>query len=254
MQEAVETALARGARALHLSTSTARRDNRMLLLIEGGTVDRRLVRKLAEEAQTRCVSANLPPLACAIASRSYRLMELASAYSEIVRTMKVGQAIIGSSCIADAAELGPFLMLSRLSEDPEACATAFRVLAPLIEYKEKTGRDLLRTLELYLQESGNASASSRKLYLNRHSLLYRLNKIEMLTGYSLRRYQDLFVLNLSLKLWRMGISPQTAKERQDLPSSGERWRAFRPAGFAEHIGTHAESLITGASALTCDKL
>jgi purine catabolism regulator len=222
IHEAVETATEENARILNLRTSTARRGNQMLLLSEAAVVDRQLVRKLAEEAQKQLARANLPTVACAIASGSYRLRELARGYSEVVRTVKVGQVMIGPGCVADAEDLGPFLMLSRLSEDPEACATAVDVLRPLIEYREKNGRDLLRTLEVYLEESGNASATARKLYLNRHSLLYRLNKIETLTGYSLRRYQDLFALNLSLKLWRIGVLPQSSNGEPKVASPGKK--------------------------------
>ena len=234
IHEAVETATTQSARILNLRTSTARRGNRMLLLSEAAALDRQLLRKLAEEAQTQLVRANLPPVACAIASGSYRLAELARGYSEVVRTVKVGQVMIGPTCVADAADLEPFLILSRLSEDPQACGTAVRVLEPLIEYRQKSGRDLLRTLEVYLEESGNASATARKLYLNRHSLLYRLNKIETLTGYSLRRYQDLFVLNLSLKLWRMGVLPHASNGEREVASPGKRKSHLRPGTAAKN--------------------
>jgi purine catabolism regulator len=214
-QEEVERAVSENVRRLGVKTLAARRENRLLLLVEATSSVRPLIRKLADDVQKQLGRANLTPVACAIASGPHPLAELARGYAELVRTSEVGRAMVGANCVADAAELGPALMLSRLGEDPQACETAVRVLQPLIKYREKSGRDLLRTLEAYLEESGNASATARKLSLNRHSLLYRLSKIELLTGYSLHRYQDLFVLNLSLKLWRIGVLHRPDSSQQN---------------------------------------
>jgi PucR family transcriptional regulator, purine catabolism regulatory protein len=77
------------------------------------------------------------------------------------------------------------------------------VLAPLEAYDEDTARGLIETLETFLRENGNTSQAARSLFLNRHSLMYRLRKIEALTGRSLDSHDDRFILELSLRLRRM---------------------------------------------------
>jgi purine catabolism regulator len=52
----------------------------------------------------------------------------------------------------------------------------------------------MQTLMVYLATNYNASQTAKQLHLNRHSLLYRLRKIEHLTGLSLSDHEDLFVL------------------------------------------------------------
>ncbi len=47
---------------------------------------------------------------------------------------------------------------------------------------------------------GNVSKTARELNLHRQSLLYRLKKIEALTNRSLSNTDDLFLLNLSIRL------------------------------------------------------
>jgi purine catabolism regulator len=68
------------------------------------------------------------------------------------------------------------------------------VFRELQAYDKKTKVGLMRTLTVYLNSNYNATQTARELHLNRHSLLYRLHKIEQLTGLSLNDHEDLFVL------------------------------------------------------------
>ena len=113
------------------------------------------------------------------------------------------RARAGPGTIADAGTLGPFLMLDALAGDEAAQRSAAAVLAPLESYDEDTARGLVATLETFLRENGNTSAAARELFLNRHSLMYRLRKIEALTGRSLDNHDDRFLFELSIRLRRM---------------------------------------------------
>ena len=77
------------------------------------------------------------------------------------------------------------------------------MVQPLVDYDLVSGRDLLGTIETYLATGGNASSTARRLTLNRHSLLYRLRKFEELTGRDLADPADRFVVDLSIKLFRL---------------------------------------------------
>lgn len=138
-----------------------------------------------------------------IAEGSYALTELADGLRRARRALRVGRALHGPGTVADATELAPFLMLAGLAEDPEARRAADALLAPLLRYDEGTSRDLLRTLEVFLEENGNTSSAARGLFLNRHSLIYRLRKIEDLTGRDLSSHQDRFIFEVSLRILRL---------------------------------------------------
>ncbi|MDQ7860980.1 helix-turn-helix domain-containing protein [Peribacillus frigoritolerans] len=45
-----------------------------------------------------------------------------------------------------------------------------------------SGGDLIHTLTFYIRNQGNVSQTARTLHIHRHTLLYRLKKIETLTG------------------------------------------------------------------------
>ena len=141
-----------------------------------------------------------------IADGATPLGELAEGMRGAERALRVGRALQGSGTVADAAALGPFLLLDALARDDAACHTAEAVLAPLTRYDSERSRNLLETLEVFLEENGNTTAAARRLFLNRHSLMYRLRKIEALTQRDLHRHEDRFLLELSLRLRRIAAA------------------------------------------------
>lgn len=128
------------------------------------------------------------------------LRELATGYRRSKQMARVGRTILGPGRVATEELLGPVLALGAVLDDPEANMTAREPLRPLVDYDERSGRSLVRTLEVLLEEQGNQSAAARRLHLNRHSLLYRAKKIEALTGRSLRSSDDRFQLELALRV------------------------------------------------------
>ena len=60
--------------------------------------------------------------------------------------------------------------------------------------------DLKHTLITYIQCNYNQSVTARMLFLNRHSLLYRIQKIEEITGMSLTDHRDLFTLEVYTRI------------------------------------------------------
>jgi DNA-binding PucR family transcriptional regulator len=64
------------------------------------------------------------------------------------------------------------------------------------------------TLETYLDHGCDTKLTAEELFLHRASLYYRLQRIEELTGASLKSGTDRLALHLSLKLaWLLGVHP-----------------------------------------------
>ncbi len=55
-------------------------------------------------------------------------------------------------------------------------------MEPLEEYDRERRSDLVRTLRIYFAAGANASEAADRLFLHRNSMLYRLARIEKLTG------------------------------------------------------------------------
>ena len=73
---------------------------------------------------------------------------------------------------------------------------AERAFEPLAAYDDAHGSDLLHTLDVFLKCGGNQSKASQELFLHRSSLLYRLRRIEDLTGFNLRDNEQRVLLQM----------------------------------------------------------
>jgi PucR family transcriptional regulator, purine catabolism regulatory protein len=174
----------------------SRRGERVLVLVPADA---------PPELAPATLAAHLASGACswAIAEGDFLLTDVADGVASAERAMRVGRALHGSGAVVDAESLGPFLMLDAIAHDEAAQRTAAAVLEPLEAYDAEKSRGLVETLETFLRENGNTTQAAKTLFLNRHSLMYRLRKIEALTGRSLDRHDDRFIFELSLRLRRM---------------------------------------------------
>ena len=88
-------------------------------------------------------------------------------------------------------------LLRELAED--TALEPFRALiVPIREHDRTRGSDLVLTLKTYFAAGGNASEAADRLFLHRNSMLYRLERIQNLTGLDLK--DDRVALGLQLGL------------------------------------------------------
>ena len=92
--------------------------------------------------------------------------------------------------------------LRRLQDDEELTQFWRSVLGPLLESRNYAD-ELLRSLEVYLEEGGHWERSSARLYCHRHTLRYRMQKIEELTGRSMSSANDRSEFWLALRARRL---------------------------------------------------
>ncbi|MDQ0255958.1 purine catabolism regulator [Evansella vedderi] len=94
-------------------------------------------------------------------------------------------------------------LLMALSQESEIENIVKDTLQPLLDYDKKRQTDLIYTFMIYNKYKGNVSQTARALNLHRQSLLHRLRNIESLTQLSLVDSDDLFLLELSVRLWML---------------------------------------------------
>jgi hypothetical protein len=104
------------------------------------------------------------------------------------------------------ADLGAYRMLARAAETPDAEQLIHPGLPQLFALHSK--ESLVSTLETYLDNGCDTKLTAEALFLHRASLYYRLQRIEALTGASLKSGADRLALHASLKLARLlGLHP-----------------------------------------------
>jgi purine catabolism regulator len=128
----------------------------------------------------------------------------AQAYRDARIALQVGRTRRGLGCRMEYQDTGIYRALLRLAEDAEVGEIVLSVMTPLVDYSGQRGLDLVSTLTAYLRHQGNISQTARALGLHRQSLIYRLEKIETLTGRSLLDPEDRFLLQLCAELWQLG--------------------------------------------------
>lgn len=91
-------------------------------------------------------------------------------------------------------------IISILSEYNEIYELVQETVGTLQNYDADSSIDLLGTLTEYIKCNYNTSKTARNLHIHRQSLLYRLEKIEELTEMRLDHHQDLFLLEVCMRI------------------------------------------------------
>jgi purine catabolism regulator len=90
----------------------------------------------------------------------------------------------------------PLFLPRTLSEARDAVA---RVLGVLLEYDEAHGTELVRSLRVYFASKRSWQAASRELVVHKQTLVYRMRRVEELTGRHLDDLDDITELHLALR-------------------------------------------------------
>ncbi len=101
--------------------------------------------------------------------------------------------------VASHRDLGAFTLLLSIQDDDALRTYAENLLAPIEDGEGEYGPELLRSLEAFIERNGQWERAARDLYCHRHTLRYRIRRIEDLTGRDLNQAQDRIELWLALR-------------------------------------------------------
>ena len=101
--------------------------------------------------------------------------------------------------VASWRDLGAFTLLLSIQDDDALGLYCDSVLGPIEEGDEEYGGELLRSLEAFIEQNGQWERAAREVYCHRHTLRYRMRKVEELTGRDLSRAHDRIEFWLALR-------------------------------------------------------
>ena len=101
--------------------------------------------------------------------------------------------------VASWRDLGAFTLLLSIQDDEALQLYCDSVLGPIEEGDEEYGGELLRSLEAFIEQNGQWERAAREVYCHRHTLRYRMRKVEELTGRDLSRAHDRIEFWLALR-------------------------------------------------------
>ena len=113
------------------------------------------------------------------------------------KTMEIGQLIKPEENFYNYDQLGIYEILIDLTSQNSVKNYINSILQPL--YSDSS-RELLYTLEIYLNENGNVTKASEKLFIHRRTLTFRLQKIQELLQMNIDDAENRFILNFCIRI------------------------------------------------------
>jgi purine catabolism regulator len=101
--------------------------------------------------------------------------------------------------VATYKDLGSFQLLLSLQDDEALRLFCDSILGPIESSEGRYGGELIRSLEAFIDENGQWERAAKRLYCHRHTLRYRVRRIETLTGRSLQNARDRIEFWLALR-------------------------------------------------------
>ncbi|MBV9464486.1 MAG: helix-turn-helix domain-containing protein, partial [Solirubrobacterales bacterium] len=101
--------------------------------------------------------------------------------------------------LATYRDLGSFQLLLSLQEDEALRLFCDSILGPIETSEGQYGGELMRSLEAFIEENGQWERAARRLFCHRHTLRYRIRRVEELTGRNLGNARDRIEFWLALR-------------------------------------------------------
>jgi PucR family transcriptional regulator, purine catabolism regulatory protein len=183
--------------ALFISAS---RSDSVVILMQPGKSDGDEAVGIAAELQ-RAIGALLPEISVSVGiGRPHRsLIDLRQSYYEASYAIKIRKLKGGDGVIASFDDLGSYGLLLGLQDTLSLEVFYDSVLGKLQDYDEQNSSDLVKSLACFLEANGHWGDAAEKLYVHRHTLRYRMKRVEEITGRDLDQSQDRMEFWLALK-------------------------------------------------------
>ncbi len=120
--------------------------------------------------------------------------DIAHSYSEARLSIEIGRVFESEKYILSYGELGIGRLIYQL---PSKLCELFLDEIFQKEGFEALDEETLLTIDKFFENSLNISETSRQLFVHRNTLVYRLDKIERLTGLDLRKFDDAVVFKVA---------------------------------------------------------
>lgn len=132
---------------------------------------------------------------CGIGSAVNNLKDLALSYKEAQVALEVGKVFDTEKTIMNYESLGIARLIYQL---PTTLCDTFLKEVFKKGSIESLDQETLFTIQRFFENNLNVSETSRKLFVHRNTLVYRLEKIKKITGLDLREFDHAIVFKIAL--------------------------------------------------------
>jgi PucR family transcriptional regulator, purine catabolism regulatory protein len=196
-QAVLEAHFAAEGRGALVGTSKAGRRELICAVVEAGDAD---PVELAAAARSQLQGSNGSNRIRAAASRAAGSDRLRHSFHEARCALEATGFSNGDAPdVASHRDLGAFTLLLSVQDTEALRLYCESVLGPIEGSDERYAGELLRSLEAFIDRNGHWEKAAGDCYCHRHTLRYRIKRVEELTGRDLSRANDRVELWLALR-------------------------------------------------------
>ena len=163
--------------------------------------------KIAQSIEETLKSELFVKVVIGIGTVAEHLRELADAYKEAQTAIEVGKVFDTEKSIMHYENLGIGRLIYQL---PTTLCEIFLSEVFKKNSIDSLDQETLFTINKFFENNLNVSETSRKLFVHRNTLVYRLEKIKKLTGLDLRQFDHAIVFKVALMV-RKYLSSRDAR-------------------------------------------
>jgi carbohydrate diacid regulator len=130
-----------------------------------------------------------------IGSPVIEIKDLSRSFKEAQIALEVGKVFDNEKEVINYKNLGIGRIIYQL---PTTLCEVFLQEVSKAGALESLDRESLMTIQNFFENNLNVSETSRKLFVHRNTLVYRLEKIKKLTGLDLREFENAIVFKVAL--------------------------------------------------------
>ncbi len=195
LMNAVDGALKGMARALVFT-----RDQKIVVVLQtrqepdGRTIAEALLKRLNQPSDQILIGVGNPV---------YKVGDVASSYEQAIDAVEIAGTLGITEGVTVFEDLGLLHWLQQIPVDALSLNRYYRAIVNLDGHDREQNKQLLLTLEMYLETGGVIKDASERLFVHRNTLIYRLERVEELTGIDLRNKEHQLNLSVALKTFRL---------------------------------------------------
>ena len=170
------------------------------------TADLKFMLKIAEMIEQKLDEELALKTVIGIGTPARHLRELSDRYKEALISIDVGRVFDPGKKIINYESLGIGRLIYQL---PTTLCEIF--LSEVFKRNpiEALDQETLFTIDKFFENSLNVSETSRKLFVHRNTLVYRLEKIKKITGLDLREFDHAIIFKVALMVKKYLVSQES---------------------------------------------
>ena len=157
--------------------------------------------QFAEAVQETLMEEAVQNVLVGIGEARHTLSQLGESYAEARRAMEVGHVFNPAQSIHMFSRLMLERFLMNVSREEGQYYHS-------LLFNRKTAKlfneEMLQTIDMFFRKDLNLSDTARQLFIHRNTLVYRLDKVQRLTGLDLRHFDDAVTIKILYVLKRCG--------------------------------------------------